>query len=600
MKKHLSASIECPLPRRQFLKISASGIITGGVLIGQPIRADENDLKEIAKRTLEAAKEKIKENIPDALKPQPFMLKELVFDHDQAKKDYAKLLELIPTAERLRLSKPLQGRNAYLELLKIKDQYVSEFTFDKSDTFSERFGEGLSTPIPWPDEAFYSGPVKDYLKRNEKFYLSMIEEIKKADYWSVDDSSEAKYRKTDDLESSIGDVNLLRSVAYSFQHLTCALAREEQWSKAYDLLELWTKLYVITHKGKMLLVNYLVLKSCWSIFCESIDKLCNHPSIPDEWLVKYSELLKKSPDFRVIFKSALVSEFQEWVLSYVAAVPELENPKFQYLATKKLVHPDSKLPASKEKSKLLKLLQPEAVSEQHKSELEFSEKIGEIFTNKQKLFDRANTVEEGWAIIRSVLRFIDSEKNLDQKVLWKMSEEYRNLDLIRNRGQFESMFSTADEDRDGKVDKTQSEAIKEVSKIENPLGKFLIQENFVIYSHSNRLFRPGALEIQRAIQIRVALKLYEKKHKERPTTLAILEKEKFLKPVPTNPFTDEEWGYNAVRGIIWRTGKEGTADGTLENIEIEKKLPPAERRKETEIIDEETQNGIFRFYKVGS
>ncbi len=49
--------------------------------------------------------------------------------------------------------------------------------------------------------------------------------------------------------------------------------------------------------------------------------------------------------------------------------------------------------------------------------------------------------------------------------------------------------------------------------------------------------------------------------KKRPQTLDELVKQGFLKEVPLNPFTAKPFAYDPVRGVFWRTGKDGTENG---------------------------------------
>lgn len=95
--------------------------------------------------------------------------------------------------------------------------------------------------------------------------------------------------------------------------------------------------------------------------------------------------------------------------------------------------------------------------------------------------------------------------------------------------------------------------------VDNPLGKRLIgymSPDITPFFES----RQARLE---SVRIRIALRMYERKHGKLPGELDELVDAKLLPEVPVDPFDGKAFRYSKERRVVWCVGQEGTNEGEL-------------------------------------
>ncbi len=123
---------------------------------------------------------------------------------------------------------------------------------------------------------------------------------------------------------------------------------------------------------------------------------------------------------------------------------------------------------------------------------------------------------------------------------------------------------------------------EKLSRIENPAGKHLAAQvfHFPIGGGEpdlslDRLTR-GSFQLRselEAARALLALRLYERRRGNLPSSLEDLEEMKLLKRAPADPFTRKPLGYSRDRRILWSAGEDGVDNGGSENVDWIWKIP---------------------------
>jgi hypothetical protein len=97
--------------------------------------------------------------------------------------------------------------------------------------------------------------------------------------------------------------------------------------------------------------------------------------------------------------------------------------------------------------------------------------------------------------------------------------------------------------------------------VDNVLGKrMIVERSSIMYAHIMELHQ-ARLESRR---IRIALRIYEKKHGGLPEKLDALVDDALLPEVPLDPFDGKPFRYSAERRVIWSVGQDGTNTGIIQ------------------------------------
>jgi hypothetical protein len=114
------------------------------------------------------------------------------------------------------------------------------------------------------------------------------------------------------------------------------------------------------------------------------------------------------------------------------------------------------------------------------------------------------------------------------------------------------------------TDRDLKRARKQLHAVDNVLGKQMIVERFSIMASPILDMSQVRLESAR---IRIAIRIYEKRHGHLPEQLGALVDDRLLPEVPRDPYDGHLFRYSAERRVIWSVGQEGINAGIVPNQE---------------------------------
>lgn len=125
-------------------------------------------------------------------------------------------------------------------------------------------------------------------------------------------------------------------------------------------------------------------------------------------------------------------------------------------------------------------------------------------------------------------------------------------------------------------------ARRSLKHVDNVFGKYLFQSVIGIVSTPFIELDQARLD---AMRLKIALRLYERRHAKLPTTLAGLVDDRLLPEVPSDPYDGKPFRYSPERRVIWSVNQNGKNEGLIpqqtdpenpfdENVELTWRIKP--------------------------
>lgn len=496
---------------------------------------------------------------------EPHRLQQLQIDHQRARAEYAELLRIIPLEDQVQFPGIEKQKNAFpaiktarAKFVELSKMYEDPEAGETQDYVDYLLGEAAESAVPWErDEDLRE--IERWLTKNQPYTLALTKAIQEADYCSRFEHPGLVYdEKSDDF-----DFTTIRECFEFLVHRFHYQCRRKDWNAAQQELELMIRCSELQFKTRGCIIDYMTCRAQVSDICSAAERLLKQPDLPLSQMAKILDSLLAFAKTQPSLADYLAIEVQRYYIAKIAQIPLFKTVRDQVPAMHLLCYRD-RPPAG------LKLAE-------EKGGQEF---LIELYGYYCLLLERAAPALEGHPL--------PFDKAETIRLLWKEEkkeiEDYRRLPFPHAR-KSKPVEQTEPSELDLlNEDKAQTDAIlfpsqsartplpalpektiqilrQRFKKQTNPLGRLYLERNGMSESKSRLLLAPASKEFVAVTIIKTACHLYERNLNHRPQVLEDLVKQGYLKEVPLSHYTGEPFGYDAVRGMFWRTGKQGTENG---------------------------------------
>jgi len=506
----------------------------------------------------------------------------LKINHHRARAEFAELIKLIPEAERWKSPFPPQAKNGWQSLHEAQSKHVALDSFFegpdmvKHEAELDRVELAAEERIPWPQDKDWA-LLKRWLAANSQYENLVNEIIKESDYISEFENQELCY-----YEDPLGfyDAQTLRlTMLFLKQRVYCDV-RAEQWDEVLKTLDIMRLLVKKMTGTKGYVFQAMIRMALVGVIRDTAIKVLYHPRVELKLGEAIWQFILTLRELQPQMESEHRLEYQNFYPNLVAQVPILKNIRDQIPALNLFGYiekPGADVvfapPQPVEPSKYDDILDPGRIQDSAAEMFGLSRALPAL-QGHPKPFDKAHTVTLGWEASMEFLAEYRRHEHPNLSMTWQPEKYYAELNRINAIDkEYEEKLNAAIQRGDTDLpvkppltDDIVAELRRVFAKQENPLGRLFMAATFS--SASFIAYNSIPRERWEASELIAACWLFEKRHKSRPKVLGQLVDERLVEKIPISAHSGEAFGYDAKRGLLWRRGASGSADGRLPAEEV--------------------------------
>lgn len=331
-------------------------------------------------------------------------------------------------------------------------------------------------------------------------------------------------------DERLDDSTRLRNVARWLQLRAQRLAHQGQLVAAAETALVSLEFSRLYQRGGGFLVDYLIATACHNAGIELIRRLAERSDCDAKTLRALLARLPERKDERRALQAAVQAEFAYYLFPYLVKTKGLDT---KALLESTIEWEEKSIFLSREKYESL------------------VEKIGRMLAGHPRAYDLVGTVREA---NRYYVRLLDSLP-LSWSEFSKRADDAPNAELSPWPAQLAPSLLHAG-DPDEVTDEQLSAARNAMRKVDNPLGKKLLESSeMAAYS-----MLQAALANQArydGLRLFLALALFHREQERFPERLDELVTANLLPGLPNDPFTGRAFQYSADRLALWSLGPDG-------------------------------------------
>jgi hypothetical protein len=353
--------------------------------------------------------------------------------------------------------------------------------------------------------------------------------------------------KSGSLSLALDEIHLFRTLSQLRYFTSLVAAENEQFDQAAKEAFTGLEFAAILLASECMLVDFLVGVAILSIAVHAVHRFSVADGVPVALARESIQRLDANRVGTGALKRAYGVEYCRWILPFIARFPTngtteelvkhylfgLSEPAFDYKPSEKVQAENDR--AARDITFLLE-------GHDNPFDKEATAKLGSDFY--VRLFAEMEKLVRDRDFVFAELRA--------QVAAWPEEVE-PDLWLVANLG--------PRDDEPKELTKKELVAARDrLRMVDNPLGKRVVTQ--FISGTGHHIVEEKDVSTTSAI-LRIAMRLYERKHGGVPDTLATLVTDGLISQVPKDAFDGKEFKYSKEQRVIWSVGPEGTNDGEI-------------------------------------